>query len=96
MERSEAGKGGSAGRTFQSVGAENTCREVVVPFRNQQHRRIPAEVPMVLETPYERHFLGVGLNGRLDPETSRWSVKELGFFLKNLLNHCKQKTDENR
>lgn len=55
MERSEAGKGGSAGRTFQSVGAENICREVVVPFRNQQHRRIPAEAyagipPMVLET----------------------------------------------
>lgn len=78
------------------MGTENICREVVVPFRNQQHRRIPAEVPKALQTPSERHFLEVGLNGRLEPETRPWSVKELGFFLKNLLNGCKQKTDENR
>lgn len=97
MGKSEAGKSGSAGRTFQSAGAENMCREVVVPLRKQQHRHIPAEVPMV-PMGYERPSLGVGLNGGLEPETGPWSVKELGFFLKKLLNGCKHrqmKTDEN-
>lgn len=65
-------------------------------MRKQQHRHISAEVPRVLEMEYERHFLGVELNNRLEPETGPWSVKELRFFLKKLLNGCKQKTDKNR
>lgn len=56
----------------------------------------PLEVPTVLEMGDERHCLAVGLNSRLESETGPWSVEELGFFLKKLLNGCKQKTDENR
>ena len=54
------------------------------------------EVPTVVKMGDERHCLAVGLNSRLESETGPWSVEELGFFLKKLLNGCKQKTDENR
>ena len=38
------------------MGAGNLYREVVVSFRKQQHRYIPAEVLFVLEMGNERHF----------------------------------------
>lgn len=79
MGESQAGRGGAEGSTFQSVRAGNTYREVVVTFRKQQHRYIPAEVPFVLEMGSERHFRGMGLPRRLEPERGPRSVKELGF-----------------